>query len=180
LETAKNLRRASTHIFIALDVESWERDHSRILEIGWSIYDARHDQRHDVHYNVSEYGHLSNQRFVPNHRNNFLFGTSQWATLKEIIDALKKDIYREAPIVFIGHSVQGDIRYLKEIGVELPSTAIIFDTALLYQAISGEDQTTNLGKMLDELQIDHFFLHNAGNDAHYTLEAFLAMTKPDE
>jgi hypothetical protein len=181
LETAKDLRRAKTHIFIALDIESWEKDHTRILEIGWSMYDARRDRYLDVHYNVSEFRHLVNQRYVPNHRDKFVFGTSQWATLKEVVNALKKDIYHEeAPIVFIGHSVHEDIRYLKKLGVEVPGTAIIFDTAHLYQAVSGASQAIGLGKMLDELQIEYFFLHNAGNDAHYTLEAFLAMTKPNE
>ncbi|RKP09656.1 hypothetical protein THASP1DRAFT_28541 [Thamnocephalis sphaerospora] len=178
LETARELYRAKTHIFLALDVESWERDHSRILEIGWSMYDSRRDRFLDVHYNVSEFRHLYNGRYVPDHRNNFVFGTSTWATLREAAAAIQRDLDADdAPLVFIGHAVKEDLRYLERLGVKVPGTAVSFDTAQLYQAVNGATQPTGLGKMLDALSIEHIFLHNAGNDAHYTLEAFLALTK---
>jgi hypothetical protein len=176
LEMARNLRRAGTHMFIAVDIEAWERDQKRVLEVGWSMYDARRDRYLDQHYNVSEHRALRNGRYVPDLRDNFVFGTSKWSSLKEIATAIQADLNTDAPLVFIGHDVKGDIKYLQSIGVKIPDTAITLDTAKLHCAVTGAEQITSLGKMLDYLHIDHYFLHNAGNDAHYTLQAFLELT----
>ncbi|RKP26707.1 hypothetical protein SYNPS1DRAFT_27613 [Syncephalis pseudoplumigaleata] len=177
LDMARGLRRAGTHIFMAVDIEAWERDQRRVLEVGWSMYDARRDRYLDQHYNVVEHRALRNGRYVPDLRDNFVFGKSTWVSLKEIVKTIQADLDTEAPLVFIGHDVRGDIKYLESIGVTVPDTAITLDTAKLHCAITGAEQTTSLGKMLDYLNIDHFFLHNAGNDAHYTLQAFLELTR---
>ncbi|KAI9598759.1 hypothetical protein BDF19DRAFT_431350 [Syncephalis fuscata] len=177
LEMARDLRRAAKHIFIAVDVEAWERDQRRVLEVGWSMYDARRDRYLDQHYNVTEFRALKNGRYVPDLRDNFVFGTSKWASLKEIAAAIQADLDTDAPLVFIGHAVKGDIRYLESLGVKVPTSAITLDTGKLHCAITGAAQPTSLTKLLDSLNIDHYFLHNAGNDAHYTLQAFLELTR---
>lgn len=49
----------------------------------------------------------------------------------------------------------------------------------MYEAVvktaGTKTQKRSLGAMLDDLRFDAERLHNAGNDAHWTLEAFLAM-----
>jgi len=103
---------------------------------------------------------------------------------------------RRRVIVFVGHDAGTDIRYLydckfdsrvavRETLQRLDSQAgyeasaaremDVFDTAEMYRAITGETNTKGLGKMLVELELQPWNLHNAGNDAAYTLRAFVKM-----
>ncbi|RPB21934.1 hypothetical protein L211DRAFT_758876, partial [Terfezia boudieri ATCC MYA-4762] len=102
---------------------------------------------------------------------------------------------RRRTIAFIGHDAAADIKYLydckfdsvvavretlqrldKEAGFNGPVREMdVFDTAEMYKAITGEMNTKGLGKMLIELELKPWNLHNAGNDAAYTLRAFVKM-----
>jgi len=103
---------------------------------------------------------------------------------------------RRRTIAFVGHDAAADIKYLydckfdsgvavretllrldEEAGFEAggPREMDVFDTAEMYKAITGETNTKGLGKMLLELELKPWNLHNAGNDAAYTLRAFVKM-----
>ncbi|KAG0004582.1 hypothetical protein BGZ65_000106 [Modicella reniformis] len=133
--------------FISVDIESYERDHSRILEIGWSIWDSREHKIADKHYAISDYQHLKNGKYVPDRRDRFSFGQTV------------------------------DEGYLRQMGIVFPETMIKFDTLNLNVGRTGNATKTGLGKLLDELEIENYSLHNAGNDAHYTMELFLCLTR---
>jgi hypothetical protein len=177
LQTARQLRMEKTHRFMTIDVEVWERDHTRVLEVGWSIYDSCKELHLDVHCAVKEFAHLRNGRYVPDHRNNFLFGTTKWCTLKEAVEDLQKDLDDDphTPLVLIGHDLKEDVKYVTEVGIKLPPTVIKYDTTELWLS-KGHAQKMNLGKVLETMGLESFCLHNAGNDAHYTMEVFLGMT----
>lgn len=99
-------------------------------------------------------------------------------------------------IAFVGHDAAADIKYLNDckfdsriavremlqrldeeagFGAGAAREMDVFDTAEMYRAITGEMNTKGLGKMLHELGLQPWNLHNAGNDAAYTLRAFVRM-----
>lgn len=81
-------------------------------------------------------------------------------------------------LVLIGQQPEGDIRYLAKLGynpLSEPNVLEILDTATLWRVYRRESQPTNLGSMLYHLDMVGWNLHNAGNDAAYTLKVFLGL-----
>lgn len=102
-------------------------------------------------------------------------------------------------IILLGHDTQADIAYLRSLGCttfnpnatgaetspELPdhkdelSTSPHFlealDTATLYRALKREPHTRSLGHILLDFGLTGWFLHNAGNDAYYTMQCMIGL-----
>ena len=106
-------------------------------------------------------------------------------------------------ILLLGHDLPADLAYLEQLGSLIfqpdQSTAYLpvptlsldpekrkyaeiqesiveaLDTAVLYRVLKGENQNRKLTTILSELGRCAWFAHNAGNDARYTMEAFIAM-----
>lgn len=93
-------------------------------------------------------------------------------------------------VVVVGHSPQHDLEIIRRLGVKMSPTASIaavLDTHRLSKAILGPGspatehhspiQRFALTDVLTELSVDHSWhhLHNAGNDATYTLYALLKL-----
>ena len=57
----------------------------------------------------------------------------------------------------------------------LASVLEALDTAVLYRVMKKESQNRNLANILYDVGLVGWDLHNGGNDARYTLEAFVAM-----
>ena len=80
-------------------------------------------------------------------------------------------------IIFLGHNPASDVGYLKQLGYD-PDTLLnlreYMDTAGLYRAHKKEAQPRGVGGILSEFDLTGWNLHNAGNDAVYTLWIFLA------
>lgn len=183
-EKAQNMVKTKKYFFVAVDVESYERDHSCILEVGWSMFDSKSEKFMDRHFCATEYKHLKNGQFVPDRKDRFMFGDTVWESLTNIRDEIIKDLTGEnekGNVVFVGHDVQMDVKYLESMKVnveEVINPAAYFDTAEMNAARVGKpNQRLGLGKLLDELDIENYCLHNAGNDAHYTLCLFLELCK---
>jgi hypothetical protein len=51
----------------------------------------------------------------------------------------------------------------------------VLDTASLYKALTNENNKKSLGSLLLDYDITGWYLHNAGNDARYTLEALIGL-----
>lgn len=172
------------HPIVAIDVEAWERSNKKLTEIGIAVYDPAH-QHHlimprirTLHIVVKEHKKMVNSRFVPN--NKFLFngGTSYEMTQKELRVLLNKILTHymvKTPGVLVGHSLGGDISWLNSIGVKLQNPETV-DTQKLYQLSRPRGGT--LRGALRLVEIPHSNLHNAANDAYYTLLAALAYTDP--
>ncbi|KAJ7764971.1 hypothetical protein DFH07DRAFT_810985 [Mycena maculata] len=188
-ERVRNLWATKNGIWCALDFEAWERDHSVITEFGYS----------SVHWNdglaVEDRGHFTvkesrmyrNGQFVSENREHYNFGESVEITkagLKRKIADLISDMHRHGPVFLVFHDPSQDMKDLKtlEAGVDaavyqLPDKSpkegiFVVDTAILFAALEGESQNTRgLEQVCNHLQISTKNLHNAGNDAHYTLLA---------
>lgn len=155
--------------FISVDIESHEYNHDRILEIGWSIWDSGVHKFMDKHYAISDYRHLKNGKFVPDRRDRFMFGTTVWDTLQGSIAAFQQDLEKatrrneHGRFVLIAHDMTSDMKYLSGMGVTFPEGMIQFDTVEMNAARVGDSNTkTGLGKLLDEVEIENYSLHNAG------------------
>ncbi|KAI7908325.1 uncharacterized protein BX663DRAFT_425507 [Cokeromyces recurvatus] len=188
LELAKRLLNGDQYVFISLDIEAYESDHSILLEIGWSMYDAKNKKLMDQHYVNSNYRHLKNGKFVADQKEKFLFGTSVWCTMKQALIELRKDldwaVQRDGGFILVGHGLDSDLKYLHKEGFHWPTAdgsgetlnieesakIAILNTDTIYAAsINNLHNPPSLGKTLDLLHIETWNLHNAGNDAHYTL-----------
>jgi hypothetical protein len=82
----------------------------------------------------------------------------------------------ERDIILVGHDVGSDDRYLASIGCNLDTKNIVHrvDSKDLHQHLRSDDNGRGLSTVLADLGIDAFNLHNAGNDAVYTLQAAIA------
>lgn len=145
--------------FIAIDVECDYNDQSIVTEIG---------------YTTMKNGELFSRNFViavPGRNirktNTFDYGITSVLTIESAIYELKKEM--EDCEVLIGHSLENDKRYLKKyIDISLPNE---FDTATISKAITGYHRRLRVFAAM--FGIAALYTHNAGNDARYTMDAFL-------
>ncbi|KAH0839875.1 hypothetical protein J3R83DRAFT_826 [Lanmaoa asiatica] len=186
-------------VWCALDFEAWDRDHTLLTEFGWSTAHWKDDKQIEEqgHLIVKEHKYYTNT-FVPDHREHFEFGTSEEVTkavFKNRIQTLVAGLQSTGPLFLIFHDNNQDIKYLKSKDVDVmlsnmafmlpdvpPQDGIfIIDTSDLFAALEGEagGNRRSLERVCRHLQIRTTYLHNAGNDAHYTMLALQSMASGD-
>lgn len=80
--------------------------------------------------------------------------------------------------MFVGHDARQDIKYLSSIGFDVLALRGLvdqLDTKEIHQAWKGSDQGRSLAHILGDLFIHSKHLHNAGNDAVFTLRGLVGM-----
>ncbi|XP_046859979.1 uncharacterized protein LOC124453250 [Xenia sp. Carnegie-2017] len=182
VQTAFNGRAGKS--FLSFDIEVYEHDHSQLLEIGYVIVhftDAKTNQykMSCEHLIIEENLHFKNKDYVPDNRNGFRFGTSKTLPESEAARRFAKDV-GEATYI-LGHSVQHDTEYLKNIGVDhIALGKEMFDTQVINiykESLKDRDnfRTRGLNQLMKENKIEYREedLHNAGCDAFYTMMLFL-------
>ncbi|KAJ3512539.1 hypothetical protein NLJ89_g3465 [Agrocybe chaxingu] len=183
-------------VWCAVDFEAWERDHTVLTEFGWSLTywkDGSQVQK-DGHLIVEEAKKYMNGTYVKDHRYRYDFGDSECvkkSVFKERIHQLFARLSELGYIFLVFHDNRHDIRDLQKLEVNLdgltylppdsiPEKGIfVLDTADLIGALLGVGDNRGLEKTCRLLQITTQYLHNAGNDAHYTLQAMQAMASGD-
>ncbi|KKZ65982.1 hypothetical protein EMCG_08276 [[Emmonsia] crescens] len=108
---------------------------------------------------------------------------------------------RPRNLIFVGHDTETDLAYLRKLGcksfikptanpststsgnnnqteksTETPHFLETLDTSILSRVLKRETEAKSLGKILADLGIMGWNLHNGGNDARYTLEAMIGIT----
>lgn len=158
---------------ISIDVEAFEFSQNKLLEIGYSILqDGKIETKHLIILDNLKY---KNKKFVPNNRDNFLFGTSRRVTLKHAIQILKADLEIE-PYHLVGHSLLGDIKWLKDIGITVRNQLVSFDTSFVCLAVyKPNNRTASLAELCTFCDVETSFTHNAGNDAYFTIQALMKL-----
>lgn len=236
---------ASEPIFICVDIESNERCHEQITEIGISTLDTLDlvgvapgeggknwiDWIRSRHFRIKERAHIVNKEYVSGCPNSFEFGQSEFIPLKsaaKTVDQCFQPPYsahvppqiktrkqngqeasvtldniigehklRPRNIVLVGHDIDNDIAYLRNLGCTLftkaatrpqkspaantgggfhasqPTLLEALDTVTLFQVLKRDTCPRSLGVVLADLGLVGWNLHNAGNDARYTLEAMI-------
>ena len=215
-------------VFVCADVEAYEKDHSKITEVGVATLDTRdlagvapgkdgeawRGKIRARHFRINEYRHLVNNQYVSGAPNAFDFGVSTFVSLKDApaevdacfrppfglhednvgardaqgsvlsqadADEMRKNIHdaiaeidlnEKRNVVFLGHDTKTDVQYLQKLGFDpLKAEGILecMDTAKMWQVWRREQQPTSVGRILNSLDIIGWGLHNAGNDAVYTV-----------
>lgn len=190
-QLAKQLLQRRQYVFISIDIEAYELDHSILTEVGWSIYDPKTNRFLDQHYINEAYTHLRNGQYVDDERDNFIFGTSVCCSLKQAFTELKKDLLwakeRDGGFVLVGHGLEHDLNYLRQHKFQWPSVngkdetldlekaakIAIVNTDVLYGAsVNDLHNPPSLGNTLGLLNIDTWHLHNAG-EMNNIIQTFL-------
>ncbi|OCK75742.1 hypothetical protein K432DRAFT_408757 [Lepidopterella palustris CBS 459.81] len=144
------------------------------------------------HFRIREHSHLNNFEFVLGCADKFEFGTSEFISLCDapaaIASCFKPPYSKPIPdlaggdekrnIILLGHDTNQDINYLQQLGynpLNMSNLVEVLDTATMYRAWKRELNARSLGGILYEFDIPGWNLHNAGNDAHYTVQAMLAI-----
>lgn len=159
-------------------------DHSVLLEIGYTTAAFRPapgvgDKGDGVwmtkghHLVVEENTDKRNGLRVEDNRDGFLFGTTQVLPMKKCLAKLRTAL-RGADYV-IAHAAHSDEKFLRRHGVGFAGKPVL-DTQIMVKCLRGTTESLRLSRVLDELGIRNYKgLHNAGNDAYYTMEACLRM-----
>jgi DNA polymerase III alpha subunit (gram-positive type) len=82
------------------------------------------------------------------------------------------------PVVLVFHDSASDIKFLQALKydvAEAKNVLEIVDTRDMYQHGAAANQPPGLERVLTELNIPYRYLHNAGNDAVYTLQAMISL-----
>lgn len=88
-------------------------------------------------------------------------------------------VVKKRPIVLVFHDSSQDVKYLKALGFDIYKTENIVefaDTRDMCQYIKRAQNSTKLATILESLDLRYRFLHNAGNDAVYTMQAMIGLT----
>lgn len=180
--------------FLALDIETWERAHDAMLEFGWSFVDFEYRngkvevRREDQHVVIKENSHRRNGKFSPDARDHFDFGQSLHLpeqVLYNLLHALLETLSSSTPLFLIFHDPRSDLKSIAQLGFDTKTFihelrhlgkgkagVYVVDTQRLYSAWEGVNRQTRLSACCEVLEVPTRRLHNAGNDAHYTLEIF--------
>lgn len=154
------------------------------------------------HFRIKEHAHLVNHEFVAGNPERFNFGISTFVPLvdapahvaacfsppfgahqptsaEDIAELMNGvDLNGKRNIIFLGHDTLGDVRYLQNLGfdpMKVENLLEALDTAVMYRVWRREQQPTSLSRILYEFDIAGYNLHNAGNDAVFTVQAMLAI-----
>jgi hypothetical protein len=106
----------------------------------------------------------------------FLWGPSQQITPSQMPKCIDKLVRRDRNIVLVGHGFGGDLAALSSLGFDFQTSVIgILDTANISSELGMERST--LGRLLGDLECPKSSarLHNAGNDANFTLRALILL-----
>lgn len=176
-------------VLFCVDVEAWERNTDVITEIGVSIYDPRHQELaltpniKTYHISISENRHVKNGRFVPEHSQNFSGASTHVLTLNEARGLLQGlvDYYFDESLPIhcslVGHDLNGDLKWLARLGVNIRANVRKLDTQTVFAYTHGQEGAS-LKNALRRVNQPFAFLHNAGNDAYFTIMLALKLCDP--
>ncbi|TKA59209.1 hypothetical protein B0A49_12609, partial [Cryomyces minteri] len=195
-------------IFVAIDLEAYEFAQHKITEIGISTLDVGHlanipagadgsawlSKIRTRHLLVEEYAKLVNRRYVKGCPDKFDFGISEWISLSSVARTLSDAFrvpsdadsslhpetsrkYRD--VILVGHGVSNDTNYLKSIAFSPYACGTVVATLDTQHLVSTKQNSCGLKRLLHALGIEPEHLHNAGNDAAYTMQAMLLVAIRD-
>ncbi|OQO03828.1 hypothetical protein B0A48_10469 [Cryoendolithus antarcticus] len=191
--------------FVAIDCEAYEHDQAKITEIGVSVLDVKHTRSKSagsdgsawypaiqhLHLRPIEYRHLVNRNFIKGCPDEFNYGESTFIPLNDVgrilsrIFASPGDLYSASDLtisipaaaapdsILVGHALGNDTKYLSSLGCSLNNIVARIDTQKICGV--GKHSQPGLAKLLRALGIEAKGLHNAGNDAAFTMMAMLSV-----
>ncbi|KAK3944641.1 good for full DBP5 activity protein 2 [Diplogelasinospora grovesii] len=185
-------------VFVAVDIEAYEFDHNLVTEVGIATLDTASIAQvasgpggenwfpliQARHIRIKENAWAKNTRHVRGCADYFDFGTSEFVHSDNVIPIVKEILGpldnsgKKRPIVLVFHDAGQDIKYLRVLGHDIyqnENILEIIDTKEMHQSIVRHRDSTSLQNVLNYLDIPWQHLHNAGNDAVYTLRAMVGL-----
>ena len=168
-------------VFVAIDFECTENvkqqlpGHEANCQVGVAVLDTKCLVVPFPESPISTYNFIAgSSSYFEKAAKQFLFGQSITIRHPDIRSNLEALIPRERSIVLVGHAFENELRILRDLGLDLHTSVVgTFDT----QKIAAEfilGRPASLCTTLEALGCPFENLHNAGNDAHFTLQALLA------
>lgn len=106
-----------------------------------------------------------------------IFAESEFPPLQTTSSALPaKPDHRK--IIIVGHDLRQDVAYCEKVGfpvLDRQNVIDTMDTVELFRVYSEDTNARSLGSLLCKFDLAGWNLHNAGNDAVYTMRAMLAI-----
>ncbi|GJJ07558.1 hypothetical protein Clacol_001760 [Clathrus columnatus] len=101
--------------WLAIDIESWEMDHTVITEYGWCQVNWEGEQKRveDGHFIIDEYKTYHNGQYVTDNREHYLFGESKMIKLKDLKQFIRDQITNaliKGPLYLVFHDHNQDIK----------------------------------------------------------------------
>ena len=172
---------------------------TRKIEVDPPGETGRNWQRHieAKHFLIDEYMDKTNSEFVTSYPMGFGYGESEIVRLNEMKFVLQDifAVHSDEPVdssglkgfrdvVFLAHNAFADIKLLRNVGFDVAkfeTVKEIIDTQAMWSAINAPSEAQaniKLKSLLEKLEVPYAseMLHNAGNDAYFTLQAFIAIT----
>ncbi|KAK2466281.1 hypothetical protein APHAL10511_001923 [Amanita phalloides] len=195
-ERVRALWQEKKGVWCAIDFEAWEYDHLAITECGWRL--VRWENGEEVeemnHLIVKEHQKYVNRKYVPDHRYDYGFGTSEVVSkleFKKKICGLISSLRCYGAVFLVFHDNSQDIKYLQSPAIAAPLSDLsyllpdavpieglfVVDTSDLYAGLEGSSTSNkkSLDRVCKQMQIRTEHLHNAGNDAYYTLDILMSI-----
>ncbi|GJN77288.1 hypothetical protein PLIIFM63780_000778 [Purpureocillium lilacinum] len=188
-------------IFICIDVEALEDPPHPISEVGLAILDAEKIRIiapgtngsnwwpfiECIHLRTEEYSGFRNHKYVHGCPESFNFGRSKFPKKEQMPGLIRRLFERFGQggrkIMFVAHDSKQDLKFLHQIGIDcmaLPGVIGAIDTVVLHQKWRDSNDARSLRTLLTDLGMEYRNLHNAGNDAMYTMRAMLGLASEDE
>ncbi|KAF9055412.1 hypothetical protein BDZ89DRAFT_938489 [Hymenopellis radicata] len=193
-ERVRDLYSQKKACWIAIDFEEWELQHTMTTELGVSAvyWKGGKEVLEDRHYIIST-TQFRNGKYVADNRMNYDFGKSKIIPRngfgKVITDTFKR-LSAHGPLFLVFHDASGDLKTLNQINAPIKSLSrdlperipaagmFVVDTSDMFSVFNGDEALKRhaLQRVCDVLQLQGVkHLHNAGNDAHFTMAALKAM-----
>ncbi|CAD0086595.1 unnamed protein product [Aureobasidium vineae] len=200
LERLQRLK-AAEPVFVCVDLEAYEFSQEKITEVGVSVLDSRNVKGTDPgpdgmewlskintrHIIIKEHKRLVNKRFVHGCPDKFNFGESEFVSLKHIHKTLTQLFDNPSPgsirasdqgsrnLILVGHGLSNDTAYLNKLNFTPHAKGNIIQDVDTQKFVGTKKQTVGLSRLMAGLGVQPENLHNAGNDAAYTMQALLLM-----
>jgi hypothetical protein len=155
VELLRNARRGGDTTFVSIDLEVNELNHTGVLEVGLSSFSYTTDTvepiRTATHFIASDLEHVVNSKYVLDNRYGFIHGESirvptaeLWFTVQEAIGAATK---LTSHIVFVGHIIASDIRWMSRAGMILERAGTsVYDIGKVEQFLTDNHEVDGLAK----------------------------------
>ncbi len=181
---------AST-VIMSIDLEVFESDHTRVLEVGvaWlgaglvSTGESAATAIECRHFRNLDSQHLRNTGKY-NQGDNFLYGATEDLEESSIAGRMGELLSvagsSSGRVLLVGHTIQNDIEWLRQVGVDLEQllpSMVVCDVGQAYQALRDEVNLTSLIRMMAAYGLASEAAHNAGNDAMYGVQTTLEMIR---
>ncbi|KAF1984301.1 hypothetical protein K402DRAFT_423105 [Aulographum hederae CBS 113979] len=170
---------------MAIDVEAWEWNTKLVTEVGsaWVEGAGTDNAINSRHWVPEENKHRRNKKFAPDARDKFAFGVTVTQKTLDIVDSLREImeslLATHTAVFLVGHSIQGDVKWLKSIGLDIEKMKgwVVCDIANAERFIATSPNVMKFENIMRAYGIDFVQgnLHNAGNDAAYTLQTTLKL-----